>query len=320
MKKHLLTLAFFASAATISAQLYSPNGAPATSNASTGNVGIGVSSPTSKLQVDGDINSTRWGLPQNSILNIGFNTADKTNGISNYGLSLIETYPIGGNNFGPGVSLSGYFGVSIFTSSNERMRIDGIGNVGIGTISPSYKLTVHNSGAAGSNQFALTTAHNRNVDRYFMKNIIQGQGVDDVTFSLRHDGQMFVDGNVGIGTNNPQYKLDVIGKSSFSDNVKIEAKLEAKEIKVTLTPTADFVFEENYNLPKLEEVEKHIKEKKHLPEIASAKEMEKEGVNVGEFQIKLLQKIEELTLYTIEQNKLIKEQQKRIEALENKNK
>lgn len=90
------------------------------------------------------------------------------------------------------------------------------------------------------------------------------------------------------------------------NNAMFQGKLEAKEVKVTLTPTADFVFEEDYNLPKLEEVEKHIKEKKHLPEIASAKEMEKEGLNVGEFQIKLLQKIEELTLYSIEQNKRIK--------------
>ncbi|MDF2933066.1 MAG: hypothetical protein K0R36_2397 [Chryseobacterium sp.] len=95
-------------------------------------------------------------------------------------------------------------------------------------------------------------------------------------------------------------------------NAMVQGKFEAKEIKVTLTPTADFVFEEKYNLPKLEDVEKHIKEKKHLPEIASAKQMKKEGVNVGEFQIKLLQKIEELTLYTIEQNKRIKELESKI--------
>ncbi|MCX8533569.1 hypothetical protein [Chryseobacterium luquanense] len=122
-------------------------------------------------------------------------------------------------------------------------------------------------------------------------------------------------GNVGIGTSKPQYKLEVNGKSSFEDNMRVNAKLEAKEIKVTLTPTADFVFAEDYDLPKLEDVEKHIKEKKHLPEIASAKKMEKEGVNVGEFQIKLLQKIEELTLYTIEQNKQLKIQKEEIELL-----
>ncbi len=94
-------------------------------------------------------------------------------------------------------------------------------------------------------------------------------------------------------------------------NMSVNGKVEAKEIRVTLTPTADFVFEENYELPKLKDVEKFIKENKHLPEVASAKVMEKEGVNVGEFQIKLLQKIEELTLYVIDQ-------QKKIETLENK--
>ncbi|MGR3789513.1 hypothetical protein ACUXZJ_01180 [Flavobacterium sp. TN-1] len=102
-------------------------------------------------------------------------------------------------------------------------------------------------------------------------------------------------------------------------NVALQGKLEAKEIKVTTTPTADFVFADDYNLPKLEEVEKHVKEKRHLPEIASAKEMEKEGVNVGAFQIKLLQKIEELTLYVIQQKKQLEIQNKRIEELEKKN-
>jgi len=108
-----------------------------------------------------------------------------------------------------------------------------------------------------------------------------------------------------MGNNRPTHRLEVVGKSSFAGNMKVDAKIEAREVKVTQTPTADFVFKDNYPLPKLEEVERHIKEKRHLPEIASAKEMEKEGVNVGEFQIKLLQKIEELTLYSIDQNKKI---------------
>ena len=95
------------------------------------------------------------------------------------------------------------------------------------------------------------------------------------------------------------------GKVSFNNNISVKGKIESTEIKVTNSPTADFVFEENYNLPTLKSIEKHIKEKKHLPEIASAKEMEKNGVNVGIFQIQLLQKIEELTLYTIKQEKKI---------------
>ena len=104
--------------------------------------------------------------------------------------------------------------------------------------------------------------------------------------------------------------FDNNGKVSFYNNISVNGKIESTEIKVTTSPTADFVFKENYNLPTLKSIEKHIKEKKHLPEIASAKEMEKNGVNVGNFQIQLLQKIEELTLYTIAQEKEIKELQK----------
>ncbi len=104
-------------------------------------------------------------------------------------------------------------------------------------------------------------------------------------------------GNVGIGT--------IIPDSGFKLSVK--GKVSAREIKVTATAGgADFVFAEDYNLPKLEAVEAFIKEHKYLPEIPSAKEMNENGIHLAAMNIKLLQKVEELTLYTIQQEKDIK--------------
>ena len=101
-------------------------------------------------------------------------------------------------------------------------------------------------------------------------------------------------GNVGIGTSNPgAWKLAVNGN------------IRAKEIKVE-TGWADYVFEDNYSLPTLEEVESHIKEKGHLINIPSAKEVEENGIQLGEMNKLLLEKIEELTLYIIQQEKRIK--------------
>lgn len=115
------------------------------------------------------------------------------------------------------------------------------------------------------------------------------------------------DGNVGIGTINPgSWKLAVNGK------------IRAKEIKVE-TEWSDFVFYDNYKLPTLQEVENHIKERGHLKDIPSAKEVKENGIFLGEMDSKLLQKIEELTLYTIQQEKKIKEQANKIENLESLN-
>lgn len=111
--------------------------------------------------------------------------------------------------------------------------------------------------------------------------------------------------NIGIGTTNPgPYKLAV------------EGTLGARKVKVTqVAPWADFVFDAAYALPTLKEVEQHIKANKHLPGIPSAKEITKDGLDLGDMQQKQMQKIEELTLYIIELNKKLEEQGKQLEAL-----
>jgi hypothetical protein len=94
-----------------------------------------------------------------------------------------------------------------------------------------------------------------------------------------------------------------------------KVNFEAAKMKVTTTPTADFVFEDSYQLPDLASVENTLKKRNTYPKLPQLLKCKKR-VNIGDFQIKLLQKIEELTLYSIEQNKQNKEQQERIQKLE----
>ena len=98
-------------------------------------------------------------------------------------------------------------------------------------------------------------------------------------------------GNVGIGTSTPQSKLAVNGK------------ITAKEVEVTLSGFPDYVFEEDYDLLTLQEVEAHIKEFGHLPNVPSAQEVDENGLGLGEMNKMLLEKVEELTLYAIEKEK-----------------
>ena len=96
----------------------------------------------------------------------------------------------------------------------------------------------------------------------------------------------------------------------------VNGNIHAKEVKIDLNiPVPDYVFKESYELKSLEEIEKFIAKNSHLPEIPSAKEFEKNGIMQAEMDMNLLKKIEELTLYTIQQEKQLHKQSKEIEEL-----
>lgn len=139
-------------------------------------------------------------------------------------------------------------------------------------------------------------------------------------------GDAEVDGNLGVGTAASSFRLDVNGESNFSQRVKIGANnfatsyllsvgggVMAEEVRVQLQPWADYVFEKNYPLMPLAEVEKFVQTEKHLPGIATAKEVETNGLNLGEMQNAQMEKIEEIFLHLIDL-------EKRVNTLEAQNK
>jgi len=112
-----------------------------------------------------------------------------------------------------------------------------------------------------------------------------------------------LNGNFGIGTPNPTEKLAVNGT------------IRAKEIKVEANLWPDYVFNENHQLMPLDSLASFVKENKHLPNIAPAKSVEENGIALGELNRQLLQKIEEMTLYLIDQSREIKSLKNEVQAL-----
>jgi hypothetical protein len=99
-------------------------------------------------------------------------------------------------------------------------------------------------------------------------------------------------------------------------DTEFHGTLRATKMNVDAKWWSDFVFDKEYKLPSLTEVEAYIAENKHLPDVPSEAEVLENGLDLGEMQAIQQQKIEELTLYTIDQEKRIAAQQKRLEELE----
>lgn len=198
------------------------------------------------------------------------------------------------------------------------------GNIGIGVSSPNDKLSINGNLRMNNNAVYLSGDVNHGLGYYnvftttgnYANKTIDGpvlfgwsggalgtinSGVKNIALSWN------VNGNVGIGTSNPgNYKLAV------------EGILGARALKITVASWADFVFDNDYILKPLKEVEAYIKENKHLPEVPTALEIEKDGLDVAKIQAKQMQKIEELTLYLIELNKKIEKLENENTILENK--
>ncbi|MAN29342.1 MULTISPECIES: hypothetical protein [Mesonia] len=273
-----------------------------------GNVGIGTTTPSEKLQIaEGNLNIFGYHTSRyirftetKGNYNGAFINYDGTNNVLNIGVNnVISNDPS-----------NDYNAISIVRST---------GNVGIGNSNPSRALVINGSAAdnlvlkrnGGTDANNTIKFENENVNMYAGASTSNDFAIGFHP-NLNSNAKFIISsntGNVGIGTTNPGiWKLAVNGE------------IRAKEIKVE-TGWSDFVFENTYQLPSLKEVENHIQQKGHLKDIPSAKEVEENGIFLGEMDAKLLQKIEELTLYTIQQQKeieILKAENKEIKQLNKK--
>ncbi|MCK4796028.1 MAG: right-handed parallel beta-helix repeat-containing protein, partial [Spirochaetes bacterium] len=256
-----------------------------------GNVGIGTTNPDYDLEI--------FGPNAALIVHNWWNSRGGLVAQNNHALCLLTTSIYDDLHFGYSKNPTNLSDVNRVT----RLFIDNsTGYVGIGTTNPVGKLDINATEAIYIYGDSIIS-HINNGSTWVKAagGDIEFQPTNSITrMTIKNNG------SVCIGTMNPgSYKLAVNGS------------IRAKEIVVE-TGWSDFVFEKNYNLKTLEEVERYIKDYGHLPNIPSESEVKANGVKLGEMDAKLLQKIEELTLYMIEirkENEILKERINEIEKV-----
>ncbi len=322
----LLIIFSFSLIANTYAQQWSPITNNNIWNLNSGNVGIGTNNPLSNLDVSGEIRSTLTATSNFRMVCGGYASLLRNDGVNTYLLFTNNNDVNGGwNNLRP-LRINNSNGDLFFANENVTIT-HSTGNFGVGLTNPQYKMDINGplflrsteliNGWSNSHLYweghSLVMGTPAGTYSYNSVDLKPG-GVSQEPLSsqlrmytstntnqhtlniqLNSNGNCFFNnpGNVGIGTINPFYKLDVQGV------------VRAHEVRVNLNSGADFVFENNYKLMPLSELYRFILENKHLPDIPTAMKMTESDTDLGELQIKLLQKIEELTLYVIELNKEI---------------
>ncbi|UOE52644.1 hypothetical protein MTO98_16355 [Mucilaginibacter sp. SMC90] len=286
-----------------------------------GNVGIGTTTPTASLEVNGGGRFT--GSNPLGGIGAGIEVYYNTNG------GFFQTFDRAASTFLP-LSIQGSsinFSNSGASISNPSLIIKG-GNVGIGTPSPVstfqagntfQKFSAGNAGGVNLNYGTSYMGFNaaRTGSGSTASWIIDGDNSHNGAGVIYGD----VSGNIyfaplpSAGTSQ-RTLTDLDIKNSITFRVANDGVTYAKAITVQIAVAPDYVFKKDYKLPRLNDVKQYIDQNQHLPEIPSAREMEKDGMNVGEMNKLLLKKVEELTLYMIEKDKQINALQKRVSSLE----
>ncbi|WP_163408697.1 hypothetical protein [Flavobacterium ajazii] len=325
MKKQILiSLIVLGSGLNINAQWNGTNPVSTTSNVGigTGYNGVGNIIPVEKLTI-GEMGGN-------------FAVQDRRTSTTEKYSSGYKFYDFVGESASVLLEHNAYFGnnaraLKFLVNGDERVRINSNGSVGIGTSNPTAKLHVNN----GDNSYGTILANaTESAFSLYAKSLTTQPFAESFRLGLKYDytetngfisfyrggsisggflgfstnGQERIRisdvGNVGIGTANPDQKLTVNGT------------IHSKEVIVDTSIAPDYVFQKyytgrselksDYAFPTLSEIEDFTKKNNHLPGVPSAKEMQEKGISLAEMSTILLQKIEELTLYTIEQQKELK--------------
>ncbi|MCR4829357.1 MAG: hypothetical protein K5864_07845 [Bacteroidales bacterium] len=220
---------------------------------------------------------------------------------------------------------------AVFIPDVPPVREDGLDRTFENDYRNAFLMTNTNTGTSRSNDGFLVEQFNYDVTlRQLEKGYLRMLGYPGTGVLIDTLGR------VGIGTQSPTSLLHVAGAAKFDGDITAQTNLsvgatlwvtgnaflgdgfkcynngtvKCKEVIVTLEGWSDFVFDDGYRLMSLGELESYINQHHHLPDVPSAKEVENGGVNIGEMNATLLQKIEELTLYIIELQKQIDELRK----------